>query len=104
VSNGESGDVVPPSITCPVCGRTSWHYMDVREGWCGACRGVTSRPGHPGVPEPPPPGMRWVRLWGGSVDAGRMLSEPLPDRYELVATGEVYVLRGDSYHLEGAPR
>jgi hypothetical protein len=25
------------NITCPLCGRTSWHPMDVKERYCGAC-------------------------------------------------------------------
>lgn len=29
------------SITCPVCGRTSWHPEDVARGYCGACHRVT---------------------------------------------------------------
>jgi hypothetical protein len=72
-----------PSITCPVCGRTSYHPTDVEEGWCGACHGATAHP--------TPPGLRWALLRGGSVDAGRLLAESLPDRYEVVLTGEVYV-------------
>ena len=31
-----------PSITCPVCKRTSYHPMDVEMGWCGNCHGYTS--------------------------------------------------------------
>lgn len=27
----------PESITCPQCGRTSFHPVDVRERYCGAC-------------------------------------------------------------------
>jgi ribosomal protein L37E len=27
-----------PSITCPRCGRTSYHPVDVQERYCGACR------------------------------------------------------------------
>lgn len=30
------------SITCPKCGRTSWHPDDVRMGYCGACHAVTT--------------------------------------------------------------
>lgn len=30
------------SITCPVCGRTSWNPNDVREGYCGHCHAWTS--------------------------------------------------------------
>jgi hypothetical protein len=89
--NGDAGRPELPSITCPVCGRTSWHPTDVEEGWCGACHGAT---GHPA-----PPGMRWVRLSGGSVDAGRLMALPLPDRYEVVVTGEVYVRLGEGYAL-----
>ena len=27
----------PPSITCPQCGRTSYHPMDIQEKYCGHC-------------------------------------------------------------------
>jgi len=30
------------SITCPVCGRTSYNPTDIREGYCGACNDWTS--------------------------------------------------------------
>lgn len=33
-----------PSITCPVCRRTSHNPNDVREGYCGACHDFTSPP------------------------------------------------------------
>ena len=26
-----------PSITCPVCGMTSYHPRDIKEGFCGKC-------------------------------------------------------------------
>ena len=26
-----------PSITCPRCGRTSYHPKDIQTGYCGAC-------------------------------------------------------------------
>jgi hypothetical protein len=81
-----------PSFTCPICGRTSYHYMDVQERWCGACHGAT---GHQ-----PPPGMRWVMLRGGSVDAGRLMHGPLPERYEIIVTGEIYVRVGDEFVLQ----
>ena len=32
------------SITCPVCGRTSYHPQDVKEGYCGNCHDWTSAP------------------------------------------------------------
>ena len=32
------------SITCPVCGRTSHHPTDVREGYCSNCSDWTSPP------------------------------------------------------------
>jgi hypothetical protein len=86
--------VSAPSFTCPVCGRTSYNPNDVREQWCGACHGAT---GHP-LPEGA--GLRWVLLLGGSIDAGRLLPEPLPERYVHVASGDEYVLRGDAYELE----
>lgn len=31
------------SITCPQCGRTSYHPMDIKEGYCGACHDYTSQ-------------------------------------------------------------
>jgi hypothetical protein len=31
-----------PSITCPVCGKTSYHPTDVEMGYCGYCHGYTS--------------------------------------------------------------
>lgn len=31
-----------PSITCPQCGMTSYHPMDVRTGYCGNCHDYTS--------------------------------------------------------------
>jgi hypothetical protein len=34
--------VESPSITCPVCGMTSYNANDVRHGWCGNCRKQTS--------------------------------------------------------------
>lgn len=30
-----------PSFTCPRCGRTSWHPVDVAEGYCGRCHDWT---------------------------------------------------------------
>lgn len=30
------------SITCPVCGRTSYNPNDIREGYCGFCHDWTS--------------------------------------------------------------
>lgn len=30
------------SITCPACGRTSYHPVDVMEGYCGHCHAFTS--------------------------------------------------------------
>ena len=32
------------SITCPRCGRTSFHPEDVRQGYCGHCHWWTSDP------------------------------------------------------------
>ena len=88
----------PTSFTCPVCGRTSHHPTDVQEKWCGACHGAT---GHP-LPEGA--GVRWVMLRGGSVDAGRLMTEPLPHRYHIVATDEVYLRKGDEFVLKDEPR
>jgi hypothetical protein len=38
-----------PSITCPVCGMTSYNPNDVREGYCGNCHAWTG-------PNPPATG------------------------------------------------
>jgi len=35
---------LPNRITCPVCGRTSFHPRDVAEGYCAACHDWTSSP------------------------------------------------------------
>jgi hypothetical protein len=32
----------PPSITCSVCGMTSYNVNDMRHGWCGNCHKQTS--------------------------------------------------------------
>lgn len=29
------------AITCPVCGRTSYHPVDARVGWCSYCEAFT---------------------------------------------------------------
>jgi hypothetical protein len=31
-----------PSITCPVCGMTSWNPTDVAQGYCGHCHDWTA--------------------------------------------------------------
>ena len=85
-----------PSFVCPICGRESWNLNDVREKWCGACHGAT---GHP-----TPPGLRWAMLQGGSIDAGRLMAEPLPEEYVIVVTGEVYVRRDNGYVLDRVVR
>lgn len=28
---------LPPSITCPICGRTSYNQDDIKERYCGKC-------------------------------------------------------------------
>lgn len=33
-----------PSITCPECGRTSYHPKDIEHGYCSACDWWTSDP------------------------------------------------------------
>lgn len=83
------------SITCPVCGRTSYHPTDVDEGWCNACHGAT---GHP-----PPPGMRWVRFTRkGSPAFGRLLDEHVLEAgmgYAILAGDEAgdYIYDGDVF-------
>ena len=32
------------SITCPVCGMTSYHPVDIAEGYCGNCHDFTGVP------------------------------------------------------------
>lgn len=76
------------SFTCPLCGMESHNPNDVRERYCGNCHGLTAAP--------PPPGMRWVRLRGGQRVVGRLVSEPLPDEYHMIASGAVYERMGDS--------
>jgi hypothetical protein len=55
------------STTCPRCGLTSWHPVDVREGFCGNCHGWTSRPdlddpkGHPMTEQQHPDPAWWKR-------------------------------------------
>lgn len=43
-----------PSITCPWCGATSYHPMDVAEGYCGRCHDWTGTDTSREVPPPPP--------------------------------------------------
>lgn len=33
-----------PTVTCPVCGMTTAHPEDVREGYCAECHDWTSPP------------------------------------------------------------
>lgn len=33
-------------ITCPACGRTSYHPMDRQHGWCASCSGYTQLGAH----------------------------------------------------------
>lgn len=35
---------IQPHITCPVCGKTSYHPQDIKEGYCGYCHWWTGRP------------------------------------------------------------
>lgn len=82
------------SITCPICGRTSWHPTDVEEGWCGACHGATSLP--------PPPGFRWVLFEGGGFldHVERLIQEDFlssSNSYEVVQSGDRYVFDGHDF-------
>lgn len=36
-----SAPTQPPSVTCPVCGMTSHHPVDVQQGYCGNCHDWT---------------------------------------------------------------
>lgn len=39
---GVDASAAAPSVTCPLCRRTSYHPRDVEYGYCGACRDYTS--------------------------------------------------------------
>lgn len=43
----------PPSITCPDCGRTSYHPEDVRHRYCGYCKWFICDGPNPNLPKPP---------------------------------------------------
>ena len=34
---------IQPHITCPLCGKTSYHPRDIEEGYCGLCHWWTGR-------------------------------------------------------------
>ena len=36
-----------PSITCPVCAKTSYHPQDIKHGWCAYCERYTTDTGKP---------------------------------------------------------
>lgn len=80
------------SFTCPLCDMTSYNPNDVREQWCGNCHGLTTAGA--------PPGMRWIILRGGERRMGRLIAEPLPDEYHIIATGEIYKREGAGYQLD----
>lgn len=40
----EAGEPDAISITCPVCGMTSYNWNDVRYGYCGNCCKFTGEP------------------------------------------------------------
>lgn len=46
-----------PSITCPICGMTSYHPEDIRNSYCGNCHWWTSDPDL--VEFMPAPGADW---------------------------------------------
>lgn len=53
-------------------------------------------------PFDPPPGYAWARFAGGSLEGDwRLIHEPIEigSSYELVATGERWVWRGDAFVL-----
>jgi ribosomal protein S27AE len=41
--DAEPEKLLPRSITCPRCGRTSYNPTDIDEGYCGACHDWTRR-------------------------------------------------------------
>jgi hypothetical protein len=48
------GNPVSDSITCPVCGMTSHHPEDIKQGYCGNCHAFTSGPNVDAEVEPCP--------------------------------------------------
>jgi hypothetical protein len=52
------------SITCPVCGATSHHAVDEREGYCGHCHDWTAHTWDHIAPRRAPGGL-WARVTAG---------------------------------------
>jgi hypothetical protein len=44
LGHGSALKPTEPSITCPICFRTSYNPNDIREGYCGYCHKWTSPP------------------------------------------------------------
>lgn len=67
------------SITCPDCGRTSWHPEDVRQGYCGYCHDFTARE--------PVEFFNWALSTREVADlyAGRVSADELRDRHAMEA-------------------
>jgi hypothetical protein len=42
-----------PSVTCPLCGMTSYHPEDIRQGYCGNCHDWTGVATHRDPPTEP---------------------------------------------------
>ena len=43
----------PPAYVCPICGKSSWHPEDGRQGFCNGCHAFTSRCSIGLCPRPP---------------------------------------------------
>ncbi len=73
-----TGPEVPqPSITCPVCGATSYNPNDIRHGYCGRCHAFTA-PESPAVTE-----LRaWVNRINQAVDA--ITDEEIEQRWQQI--------------------
>jgi ribosomal protein L37E len=84
-SRGEGHPSPPPpeSITCPRCGRTSYHPGDIAAGYCGACHDWTSAPLSRGLWQPMPE--RWPELHPPELTPAEQLAAAL--RYVLARYG-----------------
>jgi len=67
----------PPSITCPVCGMTSYNLTDIEMGYCGNCHGYTS---------PVDPVMKAANVLR-EAQAGARITEPVRSPEDLGEDG-----------------
>lgn len=63
-----------PSITCPVCTRTSYNPNDIRNGYCSSCHAYTSTLGETMRPQDrTPPSSRGMTATEHRQEAERIL-------------------------------